>query len=202
MHPTTSGRFRVLEDPHGEWLLVDRETTDPIAVSDPGPGPGPGSDSGSSSGSDDEERLEPGYLIEATVEWDDGDVTLEEWELLAPTRIWFIEGVTNLFEVARDLCKDARLQGEAVLGKTTHSTDGEPNGAVYAFAEQSGARDLWEELRTGAMPLEPLIERLGDHSPEPYEIFVLDPVDEPFIVVYLVPDPHSMLAGTVRDTYL
>lgn len=183
MHPTTSGRFRVLADPHGEWLLVDRETTDPIAVSGG-------------------EGLEPGYLIEATVEWDDGDAILAEWKPLAETRIRFVEGVTNLFEVARDLCEDARLQGEAVLGKTTHSTDGEPNGAVYAFAEQSGARDLWEEFRTGSMPLEPLVERLGDHSPEPYEVFVLDPVDEPFVVVYLVPDPDSMLAETVRDTYL
>lgn len=183
MHPTTSGRFRVLEDPHGEWLLVDRETTDPIAVSGG-------------------EGLEPGYLIEATVEWDDGDATLDEWEAVAETRIRFVEDVTNLFEVARDLCEDARLQGEAVLGKTTRSTDNEPNGAVYVFAEQSGARDLWEEFRTGAMPLEPLVERLSDHSPEPYEIFVLDPVDEPFVVVYLVPDPDSMLAETVRDTYL
>lgn len=183
MHPTTSGRFRVLKDPHGEWLLVDRETTDPIAVSGG-------------------EGLEPGYLIEATVEWDDGDATLDEWEAVAETRIRFVEDVTNLFEVARDLCEDARLQGEAVLGKTTRSTDNEPNGAVYVFAEQSGARDLWEEFRTGAMPLEPLVERLSDHSPEPYEIFVLDPVDEPFVVVYLVPDPDSMLAETVRDTYL
>ncbi|WP_336344673.1 DUF6663 family protein [Halalkalicoccus ordinarius] len=183
MNPTTSGRFRVLGDPHGEWLLVDRETTDPIAVSGG-------------------EGLEPGYLIEATVEWDDGDATLAEWKAVAETRIHFVGSVTNLFEVARDLCEDARLQGEAVLGKTTRSTDNEPNGAVYVFAEQSGARDLWEEFRTGAMPLEPLVERLSDHSPEPYEIFVLDPVDEPFVVVYLVPDPDSMLAETVRDTYL
>jgi hypothetical protein len=185
MNPTTGGRFRVLEDPHGEWLLVDRESTEAIAVSG-------GNDEG----------LEPGYLIEATVEWENGDATITERELLAETRIRFAEGVTNLFEVARDLCEDARLQGEAVLGKTTRSTDDEPNGAVYVFAEQSGERDLWEEFRTGAMPLEPLVERLSDHAPEPYEIFVLDPVDEPFVVVYLVPDPDSMLAETVRDTYL
>jgi hypothetical protein len=185
VNPTTSGRFRVLGDPRGEWLLVDRESADPIAVSGSG-----------------DEGLEPGYLIEATVEWDDGDATLAEWELIARTRIHFVRGVTDLFEVARELCEDARLRGEGVLGKTTHSTDGEPNGAVYVFAEQSGARDLWEEFRTGAMPFEPLIERLADHEPEPHEIFVLDPVDERFVVVYLVPDPDSMLAETVRDTYL
>ncbi len=182
MQPTTSGTYRVLSDPHGEWLLVDRESTEPIAVT----------------GGD----LEPGYLIEGTVEWDAGDARLVEFEVLSETRLWFVDGVTDLFEVARELCRDARMQDEGVLGETTYSTDGEPNGAVYAFAEQPGARDIWEEFRTGAMPLEPLIERLADVEPEPYEVFVLRPVDEPFVVVYLVPDPDSMLADTVEDTYL
>ncbi|MCL7418274.1 MAG: hypothetical protein M8354_10605 [Halalkalicoccus sp.] len=182
MRPTTSGTFRVLSDPRGEWLLVDRETTDRIAVT----------------GGD----LEPGNLIEATVEWDDGDAHLAEFEVLAGTRLHFVGEVTDLFEVAHDLCRDARMQGEGTLGETTYSTDGEPNGAVYVFAEQSGARDIWDEIRTGTIPLEPLIDRLGEFDPEPYEIFVLDPTEEPFVVVYLVPDPDSMLAETVRDTYL
>lgn len=182
MRPTTSGTFRALDDPHGEWLLVDRRTTESIAAT----------------GGD----FEAGNLIKATVEWDDGDAQLVECEVLARTRIHFVRDVTDLFEVARELCRDARMQGEGTLGDTTYSTDGEPNGAVYAFAEQSGARDVWSELRTGAIPLEPLIDRLGDFSPEPYEIFVLDPVDEPFVVVYLVPNPDSMLADTVGDTYL
>lgn len=182
MQPTTSGTYRVLDDPHGEWLLVDRETTDVIAAT----------------GGD----LAAGNLIEATVEWDDGDARIAEATVGAATRLYFVREVTDLFEVARELCRDARAQDEGVLGETTYSTDNEPNGAVYVFAEQSGARDVWDELRTGAIPLEPLIDRLGDFSPEPYELFVLDPVDEPFIVVYLVPDPDSMLAETVRDTYL
>lgn len=183
MQPTTSGTVRVLADPHGEgWLLVDPETGDTIAA-------------------DGDADLEPGNLIEATVEWDDGDGTIAAATVLAETRIRFIDGVTGLFEVARDLCEQARLQDEAVLGETTYSTDGEPNGAVYVFAEQSGARDLWEEFRTGAMPLEPLIDRLSENAEEPYEIFVLRPVEEPFIVVYLVRDRDSMLARTVRDTY-
>ncbi|MEM4781822.1 MAG: DUF6663 family protein [Halalkalicoccus sp.] len=181
MQPTTSGTFRVLADPHGEWLLVDRETTEVLAVSGEG--------------------VEAGNLIEATVAWDDGDARIDESELLAGTRLHFREEVVDLFEVARELCRDARVQGEGVLGKTTYSTDNEPNGAVYVFAEQPGARDVWEELRTGTIPLEPLIGRLAEFEPEPYEIFVLDPVEEPFVVVYLVPDPDSVLASTVRDTY-
>ncbi|KYH25493.1 hypothetical protein HAPAU_21650 [Halalkalicoccus paucihalophilus] len=182
MQPTTSGTFRVLSDPRGEWLLVDRETTEQIAVT----------------GGD----LEPGNLIEATVQWDDGDARLVEAEVLAGTRFHFVRDVTGLFEVARDLCRDARMKGEGMLGETTYSTDNRPNGAVYVFAEQSGARDIWNEIRTGAIPLEPLIDRLREFDSEPHEIFVLDPVEEPFVVVYLVPDPDSMLAETVRDTYL
>ena len=110
--------------------------------------------------------------------------------------------VTDLFEVARELCRDARMQGEGMLSETTYSTDNQPNGAVYVLAEQPGARDIWDELRTGTVPLEPLIDRLTEFEPEPYDIFVLDPVEEPFVVVYLVPEPDSMLASTVRDTYL
>jgi hypothetical protein len=181
MQPTTSGTFRVLADPHGEWLLVDRETTETIAAT----------------GGD----LESGNLIEATVEWDAGDARIRECEVLEETRIHFREEVTDLFEVARELCRDARIQGEGLLGETTYSTDNQPNGAVYVFAEQPGARDMWGELRNGSLPLEPLIDRLADFDPEPYEIFVLDPIDEPFVVVYLVPDPDSMLANTVKDTY-
>lgn len=183
MNPTTSGTFRVLSDPHGEWLLVDPETADPIAV-------------------EDDADLEPGNLIEATVEWDDGDAVLAEATVLTETRLRFLDGVTGLFEVANDLCEQARLQDEAVLGETTYSTDGEPNGAVYAFAEQPGERDLYEEFQTGAMPLEPLIDRLSEDAEEPYEVFVLRPVEEPFVIVYLVRDRDSMLASTVRDTYL
>lgn len=182
MRPTTDGTFRVLADSHGEWLLVDPDTAEVIAVSGSGP--------------------KAGNLIEATVEWKAGDARLDEFAVLAETRIHFREDVTDLFEVARNLCRDARLQGEGTLGKTTYSTDGQPNGAVYVFAEQSGARDVWNELRTGGLPLEPLVERLTEFEPEPHEIFVLDPIDEPFVVVYLVPDPDSMLASTVRETYL
>lgn len=182
MQPTTSGTFRVLSDPHGEWLLADPESTEVLAVSGG--------------------ALEPGNLIEATVAWDAGDARITGFEIVAETRIHFREEVTDLFEVARELCRDARMQGEGMLGETTYSTDNQPNGAVYVFAEQSGARDIWEELRTGNVPLEPLIDRLTEFEPEPYEIFVLDPVEEPFVVIYLVPDPDSMLANTVKDTYL
>lgn len=182
MQPTTSGMFRVLSDPRGEWLLVDPESTESIAVS----------------GGD----LEPGNLIEATVEWDEGNARLGEFEVVVGTRLHFVREVTDLFEVARELCRDARMQGEGMLGETTYSTDNQPNGAVYVFAEQPGARDIWTEIRTGAVPLDPLIARLREVEDEPHEVFVLDPVDEPFVVVYLVPDPDSMLADTVRDTYL
>jgi len=36
----------------------------------------------------------------------------------------------------------------------------------------------------------------------PFETFVVDAADEPFVAVYIVLDPEGFLAETVRDTYL
>ncbi len=99
----------------------------------------------------------------------------------------------------------------------TYSTGKEPNGVVYVFAKQDPPRDLFAEFRTGATPIEPLIQRVNathdagddagdttdsesDDSPE-RAVFVLNPADEPFLVVYIVFRKDGMLAQTVRDTY-
>jgi hypothetical protein len=104
----------------------------------------------------------------------------------------------------------------------TYSTGKEPNGVVYVFAKQDPPRDLFEEFRTGATPIEPLIQRVNathdsddaadtddaastadSDADDPAEraVFVLNPADEPFVVVYIVFRKDGMLAQTVRDTY-
>jgi hypothetical protein len=92
-------------------------------------------------------------------------------------------------------------------GRVPRGTDGEPNGALYVFAKQSGARDLFEEFRTGITPLDPLVRRadrggsVPPESEQPRAVFVLRPAEEPFLVVYVVFRRDGVLAETVRSTY-
>jgi hypothetical protein len=74
---------------------------------------------------------------------------------------------------------------------------------LYVFAEQPGARDLFEEFRSGVLPLEPLLQRVeeGRDDDEDRAIFVLRPADEPFLVVYIVFTQDGLLDRTMRDTY-
>ena len=183
--PTTSGTFRVLDSPRAddERLLIDVETHDPTYVESV----------------EHDADLQPGYLLDATLEWVDDEPRLTDVSVRERTLFEFADDVTNLFEAARDACADARLEG--VASDVTQGTDGDVNGALYAFAEQSGAADLFEEFRTGVRPLEPLVERAGEGAEGPHEVFVLRPADEPCIVVYIVLGKESMLADTVRDTY-
>lgn len=96
---------------------------------------------------------------------------------------------------------DAHENGVGVTGRPTFNTDNEPNGAVYAFAQQPGERDIFTEIRTGRLPIEPLVDRLDEDAADAHEVFVFDPLDHEFTIVYLVAHRDSVLADTVRDTY-
>lgn len=235
MEPTTTGRFRVLDHrPDGTILLVDLADATaaatgenpeadlrPIAVTPPAVADG-------ETAVDDEtadtiRSLEPGYVVDAELAWDDSDAAFLDCTITNRTRIQYADGVTGLFEKAKETWHDAQVAGEAINSAVTYSTGKEPNGVVYVFAKQDPPRDLFEEFRTGATPIEPLIQRVntthdiadeadadaGDESPadsetdDPSEraVFVLNPADEPFVVVYIVFRKDGILAQTVRDTY-
>jgi hypothetical protein len=196
MSATTSGVYRVLPSPRdgGELLLLDVSGTDPIYV------PTTGCEDSLAKRVD---GIEPGNRIEATIEWDsEGSPRLGEFEVLTNTRIEFIDGATGIFEAARETAEEAFTEDAAMNSRVTKSTDGEENGVCYTFAKQSGERDLYEEFREGITPLEPLIDRIEEGGVEPpYDVFVLRPADETFLVVYIALERDGLLARTVRDTY-
>lgn len=192
MNPLTTGRFRVLRPPQesGELVLIDRDDFEPTIVTLDGAG---------GVGAQVLDGLRSGYIVDAALRWSDGTARLvecqvEEWTLFA-----FAERVTNLFEDALDTWAEAQEQGRGVNSRVTFSNDGIPNGALYTFAEQPGAQDIFAEFREGRRPLEPILDRLD--SPPPYEAFILRPATHEFILVYVVLNKESILADTVRDTY-
>ena len=238
MEPTTTGRFRVLDRrPDGTILLVDLDeataaaTGDnpdadlrPIAVAPPTVVDGETAETAPAdeTAPDTEtvetiRSLEPGYVVAAELVWDDSDAAFLDCTICSQTRIQYADGVTGLFEKAKETWHDAQVAGEAMNSAVTYSTGKEPNGVVYVFAKQDPPRDLFAEFRTGATPIEPLIQRVNAthgaadaaadatdsesaDSPE-RAVFVLNPADEPFVVVYIVFRKNGMLAQTVRDTY-
>ncbi|ESP89308.1 DUF6663 family protein [Candidatus Halobonum tyrrellensis] len=167
--------------------------------------------------------LEPGYVVDATVEWTDGGARFAAVDVDRPTRYLFADGVTDLFEAARDAWDDARAAGDAMASRVTRDTDGEPNGALYVFADAGGdgggvnspvrraatagtagggGRDLFAEFRDGTTPIDPLVERANEGAGDgPREVFVLRPADGRFVVVYIAFERDGLLAQTVRDTY-
>jgi hypothetical protein len=196
MSVRTSGVYRVLSSPRDreELLLLDVSSTDPTYV------PSEGYEEPFQERVD---GLEPGNRIEATIEWDsEGNPRLGDIEVLTRTYIEFIDGATGIFEAARETAEEAAMQGEAMNSRVTKSTDNEDNGVVYTFAKQTGERDLYEEFKEGITPLEPLIARLGEGGAEPpYDVFVIRPAEESFVIVYLALERDGLLARTVRDTY-
>jgi len=194
METTTESRFRVLgpaPDHPGDLLLLDRADHEPVRVAADCEG----------SLAETVEALRPGYLVAATLAWDDGEARFVDCEIEERTLFTFKNGVSGLFEAALETMEEAHQEGVGVTGRPTFSTDGEPNGAVYAFAEQAGERYVFEEIRTGALPLEPLLDRLDEAEDCDHEVFVFRPLEHDFVVVYLVLHRDSVLADTVRDTY-
>ncbi|WP_101295472.1 DUF6663 family protein [Halegenticoccus soli] len=198
MELSTSGRFRVLGRPRApdELLLIDAESFDPTYV---------GTDGYDGALDEAVAGLEPGYLVDATLSWgDDGTPRFEAIDVLRRTRIRFLDGVTGLFEAARETWMAAEADGDAMNSRVTRNTDGDPNGVLYVFAAQPGARDVFGEFESGVLPIEPLIERANEGLDDDgdREVFVMRPADEPFVVVYIAFEKDGLLARTVRETYV
>jgi len=226
MEQTTTGSYRVLPGrDDDEWLLLDVERGDPTYVPRT-----PGSDDRATGDRADTTALAPGNRVDATLEWVDGDPHVASYEVVDATRFRFARTTEPMFEAATRCWTDAVERDSGMNSRVTYGTDGEPNGVVYTFAKQPGQRDLFAEFRDGVKPLEPLLVRAAggreaydaatgsakaasddstsaegapDDAPTPpFETFVVDAVDEPFVAVYIVLDPDGFLAETVRDTYL
>lgn len=213
MDLTTTGRYRVLGRPRDpdELLLIDVDIdADSGDDADDADDEAFGPTYVAATGYDDElgERvasLEAGNLVDARLAWADEEPRFESVEVVAETTFEYLDGVTGMFEAAKETWWAAESEGEAMNSRVTRDTDGEPNGALYVFAKQSGARDLFEEFKSGVTPLEPLVERANEgrepETEQPRAVFVLRPADEPFIVVYIAFRRDGVLARTVRDTY-
>ncbi|WP_418284116.1 DUF6663 family protein [Halorubrum sp. DTA46] len=146
--------------------------------------------------------LEPGNVVEATLAWADGSARFVDFDVVRESRFRFADDVEGMFEAAVETWDQIRASGEAVGSITTRSNDGEPNGALYLFADAPG-NDTFAELRAGRLPIEPLVARVNDShdGDEPREVFVLRPAAHEFVAVYVVFDRDGVLAQTVRDTY-
>jgi hypothetical protein len=147
--------------------------------------------------------LEPGHVVDATLAWTDASARFVDVEVVRESRFRFADEVEGMFEAAVETWDRIRAEGEAVGSITTRSNDGEPNGALYLFADAPGG-DAFADLRAGRLPIEPLVARVNesrDDDDEPREVFVLRPAAHDFVAVYVVFDRDGVLAQTVRDTY-
>lgn len=180
----SDGPFRVLPGrTDEELLLVDTDSADPIYVpraSLPG--------------------ISAGNRIDGAVAWEDDTPTVEAVTVETETEFRFRRTDEPIFEAARNCFEAARAAGEAMNSRVTYDTDRNPNGVVYAFADQPGSRDLFAEFRDGTKPIEPLLARAADGAKPPFSVWVLDS-EEPFVVVYIVLDPGGLLDRTMCDTY-
>ncbi|SDX64457.1 DUF6663 family protein [Halobellus clavatus] len=216
MDMTTDGRYRVLGRPRDpdELLLisVDDDGDHPLDAFEPtyvdtGSLTDAADATATADIADDVDALRRGMLVDATLEWTDGDPQFAAVDVVAETVFEFYDGVTGLFEAAKETWMVAEGDNAPMNGRVTKNTDGEPNGGLYVFAKQSGAQDLFEEFRNGMRPLEPLLRRADEgesvppESEQPRAVFVLRPADEPFLVVYVVFRRDGVLAETMRSTY-
>ncbi|MFC7188002.1 DUF6663 family protein [Halorubrum yunnanense] len=225
MDPTTSGRFRVHDrrsrpdiegDPEAHDSDVDNAPDEFVLVELPDGSIDP-------TAPDAEDRfdplyataegyegaladrvasLEPGYVVDATLAWADGSARFDDVEVARESRFRFADGVEGMFEAAVETWEQIRADGEAVGSITTRSNDGEPNGALYLFADAPGG-DAFADLQAGRLPVEPLVARVNESREDdgPREVFVLRPAAHDFVAVYVVFDRDGVLAQTVRDTY-
>ena len=147
--------------------------------------------------------LHPGYVVAVEFEGDGtGRPALAGAAVECETLLTVAEDVEGLYEAATDAFRTARAAGEGMTSRITRGTDGDPNGALYAFADPPGER-LVEGFRRGRPPLEPLIARAdaGRDADGPMELFVLESAVDPFVAVHVVFEREGVLANTVRETY-
>lgn len=210
MQPTTRGRYRVHDrragdDEAAEFVLVELPG-EPVAPDDPRAADAyepvyVAAEGYDGALADDVDALEPGYVVDAALAWADGTARFTEVTVRNRSRFYFADDVTGMFEAAVDAWQDARPAGEALTSQVTRSTDGEPNGALYLFADAPG-RDLFAEIRSGRVPIEPLVARVNtQRGAAERAVFVLRPADYQFVAVYVVFEADGVLANTVRDTY-
>lgn len=237
MQPTTNGRYRVHDrrdrdasaagDGTAEFVLVELPG-EPIAPDDPAAEDAyepvyVAAEGYDGSLGDDVEALEPGYVVDAELAWADGVARFADLTVTIRSRFHFADDVEGMFEAAVDAWQDARAAGEALSSQVTRSTDGDPNGALYLFADAPG-RDLFSEIRNGTVPIEPLVARVNaeaavgavrgnaeaaadaargnaEQGASERAVFVLRPADHQFVAVYVVFDEDGVLANTIRDTY-
>jgi hypothetical protein len=189
----TGSTYRVLSSPReeSEFLLLDTETADPVYVIN--------------TGYEDEleqtvTAIEPGNMIRATFDWSDERPRFSSVEIVTETSFAFAPDATNIFEAAIECWHETEAAGEAMNSHVTRNTDGDVNGVFYVFAQQAGERDLFSEFRNGIKPIDPLLDSI-DGSDPPYQVFGIEPREEPFVLIYIVLEPNGMLAQTVRETY-
>jgi len=157
------------------------------------------------------DTLAAGYLIEATLKWTADGPQIAAVDIIAETEFIFYEDITGIFEAATSTWNNAVAEGEGMGSRLTRGTDAKPNGALYVFAKQQGARNLIREFQTGITPLEPLIRRIDEEeaasvsvppeSTQPRAVFILEPATKSFVIVYVVFRRDGMLAGTLHSTY-
>jgi len=192
---TTEGEFRVLESTRDreEWLLLNVESADPTYVRDKGY-------------KDDLKRavetLEPGNRIQAELNWVDGEPQLANVEVAEATRFAFTRTREDLFGDAHGAWRDAEEAGQPMGSRILYGQQGgNPVGVVYVFADQPGQRDLFEEFKDGVKPLDPLLKRLAEAETPPFDVFVVDHHELPFLTVTLAFEQDGVLATTMRETY-
>jgi hypothetical protein len=196
MAPTESGTYRVLEHDRGgpELLVVEVGTEEPIYVQ------GSGYEEPLAS---TVEELRPGYRVAATIEWAaEGRPFFTECTIGTRTLFEFVDGTPDIYEQARETFEEGVHERMPIHSNVTYSTDGDPNGVLYTVAKQDGETDIFAEFRSGRMTLEPMIDKLRDGGEEPpFEVFVVRPESEPFVVVQLTLQKGGLLADTIRDEY-
>lgn len=189
----SDGIYRVLCSPRSpeEYLLVDTTTADPVYVSKQGY-------------SEEQARtvgaIEQGNTVEATIDWTDEQPRFSTVAIETETTVSFASDATNIFEAAKTCWRETVSDGDPMNSRLTRGTDGDVNGVLYTFAEQTGEQELFSEFCNGIKPLDPLLEPITASEP-PYAVFCLDPRELSCVIIHIVLDPDGLLARTMRDTY-
>lgn len=196
MPATESGRYRVLPGcPDSDGItLLERWSEEPVSVRTGGYDEPLGSAVG---------ELRAGNLVDATIEWPPaGTPTVGELSVVTRTLFEFVGDADHVFEKAEETFAEGQRERVPIASTVTYTTDGEANGALYTIAEQGGGTDIFAQFRDGRRTLEPMVDKLGEGGAEPpYEVFVVRPVEEPFVVVYLTIQKGGLLANTIRDEF-